>query len=94
MLSHTHRYEDCEKIPLQEGYGQVFLCFLEDGRLPDKDFIFIVVGCQRDHLSSPELIRKEQKKDGLLPNGLGMLRAAQINQLDTQAIVCSSIHFH
>lgn len=93
-VTHTSLWRLCEKIPLQEGYGQVFLSSLEDGRLPDKDFIFIVVGCQRDHLSSPELIREEQKKDGLLPNGLGMLRAAQINQLDTRAIVCSSIHFH
>lgn len=50
-VTHTSPLRLCEKIPLQEGYGQVFLCFLEDGRLPDKDFIFIVAGCQHDHLS-------------------------------------------
>lgn len=53
MHCYTHSLPGrlCEKIPPQEGYGQDFLCFLEDGRLPDKDFIFIVVGCQHSHLS-------------------------------------------
>lgn len=49
--THTLLLRLCEKIPLQKDYGQVFLCFMKDGRLPDKDFIFIVVGCQHGHLS-------------------------------------------